>query len=430
MSNYNYKIKQLTIKSGDRSVDLSNGFVSLDYYEDVTSPTIVIDVNIIDGDGAIADLPLLGGEYFDLEIEAVYDKLEEILFSTENGNPLCVVNASYISQNNARLYTIRLMSADVLANETTRVVQRYDAPISQIVTTILKDEKNLINTKKNCIIDTTANSYSFIGCFRRPFDIIAWLCPKSVSDVTSNKNADSSQSAGFLFYETRKGYNFRSIDSQFQKSTNPVELFQSSVPLSLNDPKYYKSFSNIQIKENNDVLKSLRMGTYSHYSIFLNMNDMKYDVVNTKLSTKYKEGLKPSNPDSTTFKLNGLEEYPSRLMYKLLDPGVMERTDKDGNSKPVPVEQLAKNQADAYMRYNLLFTSVTSITLPLNITLCAGDVVKCKISKSKRGNVDDKYDENTEEQRYIISRIRHTFDKTNNFSSLELISDSYSVTST
>lgn len=437
MSATNYKIKQLSIDSGKRSIDLSSGFVSLDYYEDVTSPSVVIDVKIIDGDGALADLPILGGEYFNLEIEATYDRLEEILFTRSNGNPLCVVNASFIPTNNSRLYTLRLMSAEVLANETTRVVKRYDASIGETVRTILKTDSNLINSSKTFTVDRTQNSYSFIGCSRRPFDIIAWLCPKSVPDINSSNSAsskrkstdDSSSAAGFLFYETRRGYNFVSIDKKFKDARRPVELFNSSIPLKPNDPLYYKTFSEVIISENNDVLKSLRMGTYAHFSIFLNMSDMKYDVITTKLSNKYSGGsLSPSNSDSSSFELNGLEDSPSRLMYRLLDPGVMER--KSDNFQSRPLAQLAKEQANAYMRYNLLFTSVTKITLPLNISLCAGDVVKCRISKAQRGRSRTNYDQNLDDQRYIVSRIRHTFDINNNFSSLELVSDSYSVEST
>jgi len=421
----NFKVKTLSIQTADKLVDISRGFVSLDYYEDITSPTVIFDVVVIDGDGAIADLPILGGEYFNLKVEATYEDLETISFTVDDNNPLCIVNMRILPDNNVNLYSFRLVSVEILANETTRVVNRYDASISSSVENILTDN-DLIGTQKELFVESTNNSYSFIGCYKRPFDIINWLCPKSVPSTLSSGGSDESGSAGFLFYENRKGYCFKSIDKTFEDATNPVTLVQSQIPVPNSSSDYYKTFSDINVTEGNDVLKTLRMGGYAHNSIFLNMKTMKYDVIISKLSTKYNDGgLTPSYESSETPTLNGLEDYPSRLMYRLLDPGVM---DKDGNV--VPDEQLAKYQANSYMRYNLLFTTTTKITLPYNITLCAGDVVKLQIAKAQKGNPQSKVDQSLVDQRYMISKIRHTIQGDNNFSSLELVSDSYSISNT
>jgi hypothetical protein len=55
-------------------------------------------------------------------------------------------------------------------------------------------------------IDQTQNSYGFIGNRRKPFTILVWLAskgvPKSSTDAT----------AGYFFYQTQDGFNFRSID--------------------------------------------------------------------------------------------------------------------------------------------------------------------------------------------------------------------------
>ena len=126
----NFKVKTLSIQTADKLVDISRGFVSLDYYEDITSPTVIFDVVVIDGDGAIADLPILGGEYFNLKVEATYEDLETISFTVDDNNPLCIVNMRILPDNNVNLYSFRLVSVEILANETTRVVNRYDASIS------------------------------------------------------------------------------------------------------------------------------------------------------------------------------------------------------------------------------------------------------------------------------------------------------------
>ena len=70
-------------------------------------------------------------------------------------------------------------------------------------------------TYKKENIEETSNKYTFYGNNKRPFTVITWLCPKSIPGG-KNKPVSSSPTkgtAGFLFYQNREGFNFKSMDS-------------------------------------------------------------------------------------------------------------------------------------------------------------------------------------------------------------------------
>lgn len=422
----NFKIKEISLEKNGQVNDFTRGISSVDYYEDILSPTVVCDLTFVDGDGVAGRLPINGGELVNIEIESGFPTRQTLSFRTEDSNPLCVMNSSIMPTSQNQMFSLRLMNDDILRNETSRVVKKYSATISSTIQSILEDE-NLIGTQRNTRISESQNSYDFIGSNRRPFDVISWLCPKSNSASNSSNGSEGTNSSGFLFFETKDGYNFIGIDDTFNNSSDVIELFQSDIPLKTSDPQYYRSFSDIRMTKNNDVLKSLRNGAYAHLSIFYDMYDMNYNVVTTKLSQKYNTGgFKSSNSDSSTITLpNGLEDYPSRLMFRILDRGYLNVEGEQLNP-----EQVAKDQADAYMRYNVLFSNSVNITLPLNLELSAGQIVELNIAQTGQNVASnrDKYDRNLS-GKYMISKLRHSMLGENNFTSLELIRDSYGIES-
>ena len=99
-----------------------------------------------------------------------------------------------------------LVSKEGLQNETVRCQKKYQKlTLDNHVNDILK---NTLQTDKIGTIETTSNSYSFIGNNKKPFHILTWLGPKAVSQISKvsnvSGNGQSGQAkgtSGFLFYE-------------------------------------------------------------------------------------------------------------------------------------------------------------------------------------------------------------------------------------
>ena len=77
------------------------------------------------------------------------------------------------------------------------------------------------------------------------------------------------------------------------------------------------------------------------------------------------------------------------------------------------------------MRYNLLFTQVLDIQVPVNTNLEAGDVVKCNFPKSSSNAKEFDPDMSG---LYMIKELCHHFDADRSVTSMKLIRDTYGST--
>ena len=123
-------------------------------------------------------------------------------------------------------YMLDLCSKEYFVNEQSRVVQRYEGKISDNITKILKEV--LKTDTKTLNIDSTAIEYNFIGNDRKPLYICTWLASKSVPIGTSSGTGNSvGGAAGYLFYQTRDGFHFKSIDKIFEQTPTKKFLYNN-----------------------------------------------------------------------------------------------------------------------------------------------------------------------------------------------------------
>ena len=211
---------------------------------------------------------------------------------------------------------------------------------------------------------------------KKPFTIITWLASKSVSGKSESNKEDSS--AGFVFYETQNGFNFRSLDELMEKTLRKEFSFAPGV-ISSDDPK--KDFKILQygIDRNQDLIAKLERGAYSSQRYYINPVSFKPSI-SVFNSNNYVEKL--SNLGDQTISLpkvdeksdKTLGELPSRIFVGMLDVGTIEEDASDeGWNDPVKRNaDPAKIHAQSMMRYNQLHTQVVDITIPMNTNLSAG----------------------------------------------------------
>jgi len=112
-----------------------------------------------------------------------------------------------------------------------------------------------------------------------------------------------------------------------------------------------------------------------------------------------------------------VQDIPTRIISAVSDVGAVEKDAKDRNLNGRPDE----HYKESLLRYNLLFTQVLNMTVPLNLTLCAGDVIKCKFQK-----VSEMKDFDREQTGlYMIKEICHSFDPERSVTSMKLVRDTF-----
>ena len=430
--------EQLFIESADqkKTVDIKLGAVSIDYYEDIFSPTITAKIivtnsgNSIPGsdnqgrpDGELQSiyngLPLRGGERVALKIAGNSQKNPGLDFATKQKDYLYVSSITNVfSETQRESFVLNLVSREAITNETSRVVKKYktSSPISASVEDILKE---YLKTTKKIDIDQTSNKYGFIGNLRKPFTVLVWLASKSVPE-----SAKGDSTAGFVFFQTRDGFHFKSIDNLITQQPKATYIYsQVNVSAAETDADY--NILSYYTNRNQNLLEKLRLGTYSSYRMFYNPLDFTFtspekgvfkleDYAGKSKNLGKKINLPKISPGAN----ETLGDVPSRILTQILDIGTMEKdVSREPNSDPF------KYQSQAIMRYNVLFTQTLSMTVPSNTNLRAGDIIECLFPKTTISNKKE-YDQD-QSGLYMIKELCHHFDTTGSYTSMKLIRDTF-----
>jgi len=430
--------EQLFIESADqkKTVDIKLGAVSIDYYEDIFSPTITAKIIVTNTGNSIAGsdnqgrpdgelqsiyngLPLRGGERVALKIAGNSEKNPGLDFATNPRDYLYVSSiTNVLSETQRESFVLNLVSREAITNETSRVVKKYQtsSSISSSVENIIQE---YLRTNKRIDVDQTSNKYGFIGNLRKPFTVLVWLASKAVPET-----AKKDSTAGFVFFQTKDGFHFKSIDNlitQEPKATyiySQVNVSAAQVDADFNILSYYTN-------RNQNLLEKLRLGTYSSYRMFYNPFNFTFTRPEEGLfkledyAGKSKNlGKKLTLPKISPGANETLGDVPSRILTQILDIGTLEQgVSRQPNSDPF------EYQSQAIMRYNVLFTQTLSMTIPSNTNLRAGDIIECLFPKT---TISDKkeYDQD-QSGLYMIKELCHHFDTTGSYTSMKLIRDTF-----
>ena len=104
-----------------------------------------------------------------------------------------------------------------------------------------------------------------------------------------------------------------------------------------------------------------------------------------------------------------LKTIQTRLMFSVSDVGTIEKdvyVSDNESSAPAQNAKGSENPGQSAMRYNLLFTQILSIQVPVNTSLEAGDVIKCNFPKASSAQ---EFDPNMSGL-YMIKELCHHFD--------------------
>ena len=385
--------------------ELGLGNPLIDYYESIESPSISMTVTFIDIDQILGREGITGGEYIDVTIKD--GEVDEFKITSKKQKLILNSVKNMITETNKQVATLEFVSVEAIINETARVNKKFTGNVSSTVEELLKKDKKGIQSSKELEKDDALNSYSFVGNLKRPFDTIQWLCPKTQSDKTE---------FGFLFYETLDGYKFKSIKSLLKQ--DPITYTQTDKP---GDQGFFKILQN-NLNQTNDIGMNMRMGMYANRTLYVDIENQTFEEVDFKISQ-----LNLKRPPKL---LDGIEDFPTRLMLRVNDFGVAQKGSKKDEVQPL--SELAVYQNKSYVRNNLLFSQSINISIPLNTTLRAGDVINIKlpVKKDDKGSKTDSYgNERTNDPsgKYLVSELRHVIGGGSGETQLKLIRDVFTA---
>ena len=201
--------KLLLVTTSGLEINLIKSFMGITLYEDIFSMTITGKISIMDSVNIASHGPLLGQEYLHLKIRTpTFTDKETIIDFSENAFLVHSISKRQNIGNGVQGYVLSFASQELIRNQRIKVTQSLVKSWSDIVKEMLI---KYLETKKKMVIEPSAGIKKFVAPNMRPLDIVVLGTKQAVSTHKSQPT--------YLFFETLKGFNFRTLASLYDQPT-------------------------------------------------------------------------------------------------------------------------------------------------------------------------------------------------------------------
>lgn len=400
------------------ALDITDLVTTINVYEDLYANAITGDISLLDTNNLITKAPIVGQEKLLLKVytpqEGIIDRNNAIEF-LEFPLQIFKINSKIQLNDNTIVYNLAFTSYEFTRNVKTRAVSNYSGEPSKIVRNIFRDN-SLINSKKELYHEETANNFNLVAPYTHPFDFINNIAKRSLSKKYG-------LSSSFVFYETTKGYFFRSIDSMMDRK-NPVMVYKEVSPNEvdetgdINIAENMTNLLNHEVVSTTNTLKNSKLGAYGSSLVSIDLfnktvKNYTYNYINDYDNTVHADQYNAYGSErSPVLSLakdednNRLSEYPDAVRF-------IQTTDRhvpDGLFNSLFDRRYDYNGIDRWiMRRRSKFASLDAsikmrIAVPGNTVLQVGDLIGLEMRSE--GSEKDPYLTG----RYLITKLRHEFD--------------------
>ena len=428
--------KELSISNPrtDAAADLKAGLIELKYYESilsnhVTSTMVLGDTGNTIGEGKnrkdlLNGLPVRGGEPVRMVLLDKNDN--ELKFVGKDGAFYVNRIKNVLTDTKKTLMQFDLCTKEFIGNEQVRVQKRYSGKISESVKKILKD---VLKTEKPQDIEESSNSYNFIGNLKKPFYTLTWLASKSIpSDGAYGKTA------GFFFFETKDGYQFKSIDSLIgptkgggSADSKNSKRFEYTMTPDAKDG--VGKILKYNVNKNINLQEKLVIGAYNSRFTFFNPYTFHVDYKDISMKEDQAGGKVKTAGTNLDFVAPEFTQSITRGFSSVLDVGTLpvgkdakEQVDNWRKKKDETNDRVHDRMIQAVTRYNQIFSISVDIMIEGDFSLKAGDTIYCEFPEV---SAQTKRPSRQTSGLYLIASLCHKVTPSKTYTSLNLIRDSY-----
>ena len=235
------QFNKFEIKSNvdSRTVDLrGSGTPIIEYRESVFMPYVEVTAYIVDtgntlpaDDGTDAGIGLLESGFCQGTETILFNIADQrgnkINLSNDNDLRVSSISDTHQSFKNTT-FVLTAVSKEAFDNTLVdnRCNLKYSGPISDIARSIVR--ANLKSPKwRSMNVDVTSNQYHEWGQNRYPFEMILDLQQLAIpyGIQTSKGKAPDGKTAGYLFWQTSNGYQFKSLDKLFDTKDKVIKKY-------------------------------------------------------------------------------------------------------------------------------------------------------------------------------------------------------------
>jgi len=414
----------------EEGVNIQSLVAEMNIFEGINKNSVTGTLVILDSINLIGNLPIQGTERlsFKLSTPGAHEFGHIIDCSEETGHPMHVYKLTDKKQLNEGTcsYVLHFCSREFLRNLRTKVSEAFTGTIDEMVTKILAD-KDYLDSKRTLFYQKTGNQDKITVPNLRPFKAIEMLAKRALADQTE------SSSAGYHFYQTTKGFHFRSFESMSVDSRGiPREVKQEFNYMPMNTDseitgviptkngqqvdKILHDLTSVSdyrfINNFHDVAMNQAVGTYAHRVITHNLFNKSYKVSdyhyhNRFNQIKHTDGPNPAIVDTPVdFDDKGVSDYPESRVTVMATTQYAH--DEDTGAFGIDVEQDGITEAARVSQANVVSAGTKlKMTIKGQSYLQVGDVIQFNIlSVENKVNSEGRKDPHYS-GRYIIENMRH-----------------------
>jgi len=405
---------------GGLELNLKDQVAAISIFEDIFKNSITGNISFVDTNNLTANASIVGQEKLKLILVTpnAEDKTDRNMAINFSKNPLHIFEVSTSTNVNDRTkaFTLSFTTNEIVRNNRIRVCQSYTGePAKEIIKKVIRDPE-LLDSKKEFYYEETTNLFKMIAPNLRPFDFINTVAKRCLSK-------EYNFAPTFLFYETIKGYYFRTIDSMMDRK-NPRMVFREVTP---NDDvnNVALNLTNIldyEITNSTDTILNTRSGMYASDLLLVDVFNKSYkhyeykylddfdNNIHVDEFNAYGSAKSPIASLATDEYGNKISDYPQSILH--VQP--IEREVEEGLFDPAHGEPNNYRGTDLWLqrrrsRFSSLDAAISlRIKVPGNTTIQAGDLVGIILKNQTDAQTSlDPYLTG----RYLVRRLKHEFTK-------------------
>ena len=195
---------------GGSQLDITGLTAVVNLYQDLDSAFQSGNIMFFDSVGAANRLPIIGNEFIEFKMRNPIEADGDEEVDATNHRFQVYEKKSVKTAQNVQAIALFFTSIESIRNERLRVSKSLTGSYAEMVNTIIKGDKTLLNSKKDLFIDPTLGSYTFTFPNCRPIAGIRML--ESISEPANFKTPH------YMFYENNRGFHYRTLESLYRES--------------------------------------------------------------------------------------------------------------------------------------------------------------------------------------------------------------------
>lgn len=307
-----FRISDVILYSyGGSQLDITNITGVINIYQDIDSAFISGNILFFDSVGATNRLPIIGNEFLEFKIRTPIAAAGDEEVNATNHRFQVYEKKSVRTAQNVQAIALNFTSIESIRNERLRVSKSLSGSYAEMVNTLVKGDKSLLNSKKNLFIDPTLGNYTFTFPNVRPIDGVRMV--QYMSEPVNFKTPH------YMFYENNRGFHFRTLESLYRESGDNtrnrafvayIDLLSAfnpnfGTPDTGLDTPIVKPYS-FSFNESYDTLTNTRRGLFGSTSYAHDLIDKKFTKTKMSYTNYYEQALHIDAPTGAGNKYQGI----------------------------------------------------------------------------------------------------------------------------